>query len=77
MTIALGLGLRTDVIRGSALGVTSDRNLEYQQTTANLSLSIVALRARSNDIADLKPLMPAVNALLPSLKRGQVTRVPS
>lgn len=62
---------------GFEVFLTADRNLEYQQPTATLPLAIVALRARSNDITDLRPLMPAVVALLPGLKRGSVIRVPS
>ena len=57
--------------------VTVDRNLEYQQHLPTLRLAVVALRARSNDIADLESLMPAVLALLPALTPGQVVRVPA
>jgi len=33
------------------------------------------LCAKSNDITDLEPLMPAVLAALPNLKRGEVRRI--
>jgi predicted nuclease of predicted toxin-antitoxin system len=57
--------------------ITVDRNLEYQQHIPALRLAVVALRASSNDIADLEPLMPAVLAVLPTLTPGRVARVPA
>lgn len=57
--------------------MTVDRNLESQQNVPGMGLAVVAVRARSNDIADLEPLMPAVLAALPALTPGQVVRVPA
>ena len=57
--------------------VTIDRNLEFQQHLPGLGLAVVALRARSNDINDLAPLMSEVLALLPELRPGVLRRVPA
>lgn len=56
--------------------VTVDKGIEFQQRVAALPFGIVALRAPSNDIADLRPLMLVVLAVLPTLKPGQLVRVP-
>ena len=55
--------------------VTVDRNLTFQQNVAGLELAVVVLVAVSNDIDTLRPLMPEVRSLLPTLRRGQVVRV--
>jgi hypothetical protein len=49
------------------LFLTIDRNLEYQQSFADLALVIV--HAASNDVAVLRPLMTAVLAALPEGRR--------
>ena len=56
--------------------LTVDRGIEFQQHVAALPLGVVALRARSNDIADLRPLLPAVLAVLSTLRAGTILRVP-
>ena len=56
--------------------VTIDKGVEFQQRVATLPLGVVAVRARSNDIDDLRPLMPAVLAALQALVPGQLVRVP-
>ena len=55
--------------------LTVDRNLEFQQNIPALKLGIVALVAYSNDIDVLRPLMPRVRDLLPSVKDGKVVHV--
>ena len=51
--------------------VTVDRNLSFQQNIAVLGLAVVVLRARTNRLADLKPLAPALQASLADVRRGQ------
>jgi hypothetical protein len=53
--------------------LTVDRNLEYQQNFAGLALAIIVINAPSNDIAVLRPLMPAVLAVISDAKPGMVT----
>jgi hypothetical protein len=72
-----GTLLRRAAGEGFEVFVTVDRNLEYQQHVPGLGLAVVALRARSNDIVDLEPLMPSVLLILPTLSPGHVVRVPA
>ena len=55
--------------------ITVDRNLEYQQSFEGLSLAVIVVRAPSNDITVLRPLMPAVLAAISQIKPGLVTHV--
>lgn len=55
--------------------VTVDRNLTFQQNLSDLRIAVLVLVAVSNEFEALKPLMPVVLKLLPSLRRGQVVRV--
>ena len=55
--------------------LTVDRNLEYQQNFADLSLAVIVVHAPSNDIVVLRPLMSAVLAAIPNARRGAVTQV--
>jgi Domain of unknown function (DUF5615) len=55
--------------------LTIDRNLEYQQNFAGLALGIIVILAPSNDVALLRPLMPAVLAAIPETKPGMVTHI--
>jgi len=48
--------------------VTIDKNLPAQQKTAVLSFGVVVLRARSNQLADLRPLVPLILTALDSLQ---------
>jgi hypothetical protein len=53
--------------------VTVDRNLAFQQNTPTYTLAVVILRARSNRLADLRPLVPRLLELLPSAAPGKLT----
>ena len=55
--------------------LTVDRNLEYQQNFAGLALAVVVVHAPSNDVAVLRPLMPAVLAAISATKPGTVTHL--
>jgi hypothetical protein len=57
------------------LMITVDRNLEYQQSFEGLSLAVVILHAPSNDIAALRPMMPAVLAAIAKTDAGIVTHI--
>jgi predicted nuclease of predicted toxin-antitoxin system len=52
--------------------LTVDTNLQHQQNTATLPLSVVVLVAFSNDIDVLRPLMPQVRELLSRIQPGQL-----
>ena len=52
--------------------ITADRNLAFQQNLPKFNISVVVLRAPTNRLADLKPLVPAILASLPKLKTGRI-----
>jgi hypothetical protein len=55
--------------------ITVDRNLEYQQSFEGLSLAVIVVHASSNDVTILRPLMPAVAAVIDQTRPGAVTHV--
>jgi hypothetical protein len=55
--------------------LTMDSNMVHQQNLANYEIAIVALKAKSNRLADTQPLMPKVLAILSTTKSGTVTVV--
>ena len=55
--------------------VTVDRNLAFQQPIDKLDLAVVILRARSNRLADLKPLVPVLMRVLSKPLAGEVVFV--
>lgn len=57
--------------------ITVDKNLPAQQQTSTLPFAILLLRAESNKLSDLLPLIPQVITLLPLLQPGSVTTVAS
>ena len=52
--------------------VTVDRNLSFQQHLPSYNLAVIVLRAPSNRLRDLRPLVPKLLELLPEAKRGDV-----
>ncbi len=50
--------------------VTVDRDLSFQQKLPAFDLAVIVLRANSNRLADLKPLVPELLASIPIAKRG-------
>jgi hypothetical protein len=55
--------------------LTVDRNLEYQQSFAGLALAVIVVHAPSNDVAVLRPLVPAVLAAMSGARPGTVTHI--
>jgi Domain of unknown function (DUF5615) len=55
--------------------LTVDQGVQYQQNLAGLRISIVVMVAPSNDIDDLRPLLPLVVAAVVQIQQGQVIRV--
>jgi len=55
--------------------LTMDNGVAYQQNTATLPLAVVVLRAPSNDMSDLVPLVPALLVRLKQLAPRSVTWV--
>jgi hypothetical protein len=55
--------------------VTVDQNLSFQQNVSSLPIAVIVLRARSNRLADLKPLIPHLKTVLQIADRSSVTFV--
>lgn len=57
--------------------VTVDRNLTFQQSIASLPISVVVIRAKTNRLADLLPLVPDLLRAIETTKAGEVEFVGS
>ena len=57
--------------------LTLDRNLPYQQNLDTTRIAILIVRARSNRIQDLLPVVPECLAALATIQPRQVVRVGS
>ena len=55
--------------------VTGDRNLEFQQNLAKVSIAVVLLVAKNNRIETLRSLVPKLLTVLASIQPGQLVRV--
>lgn len=52
--------------------VTVDRNLGFQQNISRFSIGVVVLKAKTNRLVDLRPLLPKLGEVLTSVERGKV-----
>ncbi len=55
--------------------VTVDKNLQFQQDLRQRPFAIAVLRATSNRIHDLLPLVPKLLSALPAINPGQVPEI--
>ena len=55
--------------------LTMDRKLEHEHDLGALSFGVVVIRARSNRVQDLRPLIGTVTAALARIGPGTVERV--
>jgi predicted nuclease of predicted toxin-antitoxin system len=55
--------------------VTVDQGMEYEQDLASRKIAVLVLAARSNQIEDLEPIIPAALAALRSIYPGRAIRV--
>lgn len=60
---------------GFTVLLTADQNLEFQQHIPGFSLGVIVLRARSNRMEHLRPLIPAILQGLSLIAPGQVLRL--
>ena len=52
--------------------VTVDRNLAFQRDLPRFSIAVIVLRARTNRLADLRPLVPQLLEALQQTAPGEV-----
>ena len=55
--------------------ITMDRGIEFQQQVSTLPFGILTVRARSNRMQHLSPLVPAMLAAIAAIKPGQLLRI--
>ena len=55
--------------------LTVDRNLSFQQNIPAFAIAVIVMRASSNRLADLRPLIPELLARIPGAKKGAVEYV--
>lgn len=57
--------------------ITVDRGIEHQQNLDSSVLGFIVLRARSNRLEHLLPLVPTLIEVLPSIEGGDVIQIPA
>jgi hypothetical protein len=55
--------------------LTMDGSIGFQQNIPRFKIAVIALKARSNRLADTRPLMSTVLSVLPTAKPGTITVV--
>lgn len=55
--------------------ITVDKSIQYQQNLSDFDLAFVLLRARSNDIVDIEPLLPKLTVRWSELARGKLLTI--
>jgi predicted nuclease of predicted toxin-antitoxin system len=55
--------------------LTTDRKIEYQQDMIGRKIGILVLRAETNRLQDLLPILPICAQALPSIRPGRVVEV--
>jgi hypothetical protein len=55
--------------------LTVDKNIQFQQRLENRPVALLVMRARSNRLPDLLPLVPKVLDALDRVKSGEVIEV--
>lgn len=55
--------------------ITMDAGVAHQRNLGGHKIAVIILKARSNRLADTRPLMPKVLALLESLESGKAITV--
>jgi hypothetical protein len=52
--------------------VTMDKNLQFQQNLTEHAIAVVLIRAHSNRIADLRPLVPVIVDAVAASEPGKI-----
>lgn len=55
--------------------VSMDRNLEFQQPLRNQPFGVILLRARTNRMAHIAPLVPEIRDALEGLRSGELRQI--
>jgi hypothetical protein len=60
---------------GFEVMITTDQEIPYQQNLLVRRISIIVLSARTNRLADIRPLIPAALRALEMISVGQVVQI--
>ncbi len=74
--VANGALLRAAAGAGFDVFLTMDAGVEYQQYAAALPLAVVVMRAKSNRLDEIRPLLPAVLATFETLVPCSLVSIP-
>lgn len=55
--------------------LTNDQNMEHQQNLNRFNLAFIVLAGPTNNIDDLKPLMPGANKILKTIQAGEIVYI--
>ncbi len=55
--------------------MTIDKGMTYQQNIGKRNIALILLKAKSNSIQSLQPLVPNIESALTQVAAGEVTRV--
>jgi hypothetical protein len=55
--------------------ITVDRNLYFQQNISRLRIAVIVLAARTNRLADLKPLASSIMLALAKIQAGEIATI--
>jgi predicted nuclease of predicted toxin-antitoxin system len=61
--------------QGFEIFLTMDKGLAYEQNLTGRQIAVIILRAKSNRLADLIPLVDACLMQMRSIKPGQIARL--
>ena len=56
--------------------LTTDKNLAFQNNVVQYDIAVIVLRAKSNRLHDLRPLIPSVVETINTVKSGFVLYLP-
>jgi hypothetical protein len=70
-----GMLLAKAAAEGFDLMVTMDSGVPYQQNRKRLPLALIILSAASNDMEDLRPLLPNLRSAIKSIKLKSIVRI--
>jgi predicted nuclease of predicted toxin-antitoxin system len=68
--------LRSAEAAGYDVLLTVDQGIPHQQPPANRRISIILIRARTNQLEDLLPLVDAILSALETAEPGRTSEVP-
>jgi len=67
--------MKTAIEGGFDVFITADKNLRYQQNIANYDISIILLSVLINKLERIKPLIPGLLEILPTVEKRRFYKI--